>query len=82
MVILTERVQSLQSELDQSELKREAVEAELNNAKEVRKTDNLCVDTRLLSTLQKKKKSILIHLPTKSLDVAAPLSSLKPCLCI
>lgn len=36
MAALTERVQSLQSELDQSELRREELEAELNNTQEVR----------------------------------------------
>jgi len=41
MVVLTERAQSLQSELDQSELKREEVEAELNNTQEVKKMDHL-----------------------------------------
>lgn len=47
MVTLTERVQSLQSELDQSELRREEVEAELNNTKEVGEVDDLCVDKHL-----------------------------------
>lgn len=36
MATLTERVQSLQSELDQSELRREELEAELTNTQEVR----------------------------------------------
>lgn len=35
MATLTERVQSLQSELDQSELRREELEAELANTQEV-----------------------------------------------
>lgn len=39
---LTERVQSLQSELNQSELRREELEAELNNTQEVRET--ICPD--------------------------------------
>lgn len=36
MAALTERVQSLQSELNQSELRREELEAELNSTQEVR----------------------------------------------
>lgn len=44
MVTLTERVQNLQSELDQSELRREEVEAELNNTQEVREIDGVCVE--------------------------------------
>lgn len=35
LAALTERVQSLQSELSQSELRREELEVELNNAQEV-----------------------------------------------
>lgn len=35
MSTLSERVQSLESELNQSELQREQLEAELNNAQEV-----------------------------------------------
>ncbi len=35
---LTERVQSLQSELNESELRREELETELNNTQEVRET--------------------------------------------
>ncbi len=37
MATLTESVQNLQSELKQSELRREELEAELSNAQEVRK---------------------------------------------
>lgn len=37
MAALTERVQSLQSELDHSELRREELEAELTNTQEVRR---------------------------------------------
>lgn len=44
---LTERVQSLESDLNQSELRREELEAELNNTQEVREIDNLCVDNCL-----------------------------------
>ena len=39
MAALTERVQSLQSELNQSELRREELETELSNAQEVRETN-------------------------------------------
>lgn len=35
MAVLTERVQSLESDLNQSELRREELEAELNNTQEV-----------------------------------------------
>lgn len=41
MAALTERVQSLQGELSQSELRREELEAELNNTLEVRKEEKL-----------------------------------------
>ena len=47
LVTLTERVQNLQSELDQSELRREEVEAELNNTQEVRETGDVCVHKHL-----------------------------------
>ena len=36
---LTERVQSLQCELNQSELRREELEAELNNTQEVKERE-------------------------------------------
>lgn len=39
---LTERVQSLQSELTQSELRRDQLEAELNNTQEVTVNSEFC----------------------------------------
>lgn len=41
MATLTERVQSLQGELNQSELRREELEAELNNTQEVKIISNM-----------------------------------------
>lgn len=50
---LTEHVQTLQSELNQSELRREELEAELNNTKEVRKAKDV-TRCAIALTLQKK----------------------------
>lgn len=47
MAALTERVQSLQSELNQSELRREDLEAELDKTQEVREKVRPCVDKHL-----------------------------------
>ena len=55
MTTLSERVQSLESELKQSELQREQLEAELNNAQEVRQrletSHCMHVERRLIKTL-------------------------------
>lgn len=48
VVILTEHVQSLQSELEQSKLRREEAEAELNNIQKVRA--NICNNNVLVKT--------------------------------
>lgn len=58
---LTERVQSLQSELDQSELRREELEAELTNTQEVRSRCVLLLVHVQVVQFKKKKKNVCVR---------------------